>query len=1092
MSFITFVQFYLHRHLSRRAVKLHGKGQYEKALPVAKRASELARNLGEKDPAYTNSLYSLAALYVSMGDFAALEPLFLEARDIRREVLGEEHPDYATSLDSLAGLYHSMGNFAAAEPLFLEARDIRREVLGEEHPDYATSLDSLAGLYEAMGNLAAAEPLFLEARDIRGEALGEKHPLYATSLDNLARLDCKLGNFSAAEPLYLEARDIRREALGEKHPDYAFSLDNLAGLDGELGNFSAAEPLFLEARNIRREALGEKHPFYALSLDNLAQLYRTRGEFAAAEPLLLEARDIWREALGEKQPDYATRLDSLAGLYEAMGNFAAAEPLYLEARDIFREALGEKHPCYTTSLDNLARLYYLMGNFAAAEPLYLKARDLRREALGGKHPHYATSLHGLAALYHSMGNFSAAEPLYLEARDIRREVLGEKHADYSTCLHGLASLYHSMGNFAAAEPLYLEAKDIWREALGEKHPHYATNLTNLATLLAATSRQEEGLKLMDQAITIDNGILGQVFSISSELQRASYLGTLRPSLERFLSLVLQSQTPQAKRKALDQVLRHKGVGAEALAIQRDAVLGGRYPELEPQLRELTTWRRQIAQKTLAGPGPEGLEAHKRLLEEWRQKKEQLEAELARQIPEMNLEKRLEEVNHQVVAMALPEGSTLVEFVRFNVFDFTAIPARGEKQWKPARYVAFVLPAGEPEAVEIVHLGEAEGIDRMIATFRQSIVGREEERSASGTDSSPEEGGPADLWTRLFRPLLPALGECKDLIIAPDGDLTQLPFGVILTPERKRLIEDYRIHYLSTGRDILRVEAQSSGEASDPLVGADPLFELELGMAHPKTAPPQVQAEAMTSRSSRELRGGTEERFPPLPESRKEGEKIAKLLKVEALLEDQVLESRIKSCRSPKILHLATHGFFLPDQRRDPNHEKGQALGIDRLSQQLGQGWENPLVRSGLALAGAETWVQRREERLPPEAEDGILTAEDVTGMDLLSTDLVVLSACDSGVGEVRVGEGVFGLRRSFVLAGAKTLVMSLWKVPDRATAELMVDFYTRLLAGQSRAEALRGAQLAMMKQYPQPFYWGAFILQGDPGPLPMDSSPTTS
>ena len=145
-------------------------------------------------------------------------------------------------------------------------------------------------------------------------------------------------------------------------------------------------------------------------------------------------------------------------------------------------------------------------------------------------------------------------------------------------------------------------------------------------------------------------------------------------------------------------------------------------------------------------------------------------------------------------------------------------------------------------------------------------------------------------------------------------------------------------------------------------------------------------------------------------------------------------------------------------------------------------YENPLLRSGLALAGANTW--RKKGSLPPEAEDGILTAEDVSGLDLLDTELVVLSACETGLGEVQTGEGVFGLRRAFVLAGAKTLVMSLWKVPDRQTQELMVDFYRRVLEGQPRAEALRQAQLAMKSKYPNPYYWGAFICQGNPHAMP--------
>jgi CHAT domain-containing protein len=228
-------------------------------------------------------------------------------------------------------------------------------------------------------------------------------------------------------------------------------------------------------------------------------------------------------------------------------------------------------------------------------------------------------------------------------------------------------------------------------------------------------------------------------------------------------------------------------------------------------------------------------------------------------------------------------------------------------------------------------------------------------------------------------------------------------------------------------------------------------------------------------------------FKRLPGSRAEGERIAKMLEVKPWLEGAVLESKLKDIHSPCILHLATHGFFLRNQPYDLN-EAQRGLGavgwkasteISRLSGVL---LENPLLRSGIVLAGANTWLKRGS--LPEEAEDGILTAEDVSGLDLLTTDLVVLSACDTGRGEVRTGEGVFGLRRAFVLAGAKTLVMSLWSVPDEQTQELMENFYRRILSGQPRIEALREAQLTMKAKYHYPYCWGAFICQGDPSPMP--------
>jgi CHAT domain-containing protein len=563
-----------------------------------------------------------------------------------------------------------------------------------------------------------------------------------------------------------------------------------------------------------------------------------------------------------------------------------------------------------------------------------------------------------------------------------------------------------------------------------------------------------------------------------------------------LSLVLEhfGDSPTATRAAFDLILRRKAIAAEATAAQRDAVLGGKYPALQSKLQELGALRMQVARATLAGPGPEGPEAHLRQLGEWSALRERLESELARQVPEMNLERTLRAADRRAVALALPEDVALVEFLRFPVADFGAVSARGEKEWKPVCYVAFVLRAGDPDDVRMIDLGEAELIDRMIAGFRASVIAADRERNMTVSprfeEPSPAstEGLGTQLRAAVFDRLMPALGGHTHLLIAPDGDLTRLPFEVLPSDDGGRLIDEYRISYLSCGRDVLRLGAAATGTVTSPLLFADPDFDLE---AEGRPAPDPELAARSVGRHSRDMdRERDAYHFHRLPGTRAEGERVAAMLGVSPWLDATALEGRLKAdCRSPRILHLATHGFFLPDRQPDLRHAApglgvepigfpGEGPGAGRL---LGPMMENPMLRSGLALAGANTWL--KAGNLPEEAEDGLLTAEDVTGLDLLATELVVLSACQTGLGQVHVGEGVFGLRRAFVLAGAKTLVMSLWKVPDEPTRELMEDFYGRLLAGEGRAEALRQAQLALKAKYPEPFYWGAFICQGDPSPL---------
>ncbi len=843
------------------------------------------------------------------------------------------------------------------------------------------------------------------------------------------------------------------------------------------------------------------------------------GNYTAAEPLFRQALEIRRKKLGEDHPDYARSLNNLAGLYHySMGNYGAAELLYRQAMEIRRKKLGEEHPDYATSLNNLAGLYDSMGNYSAAEPLYHQAKEIRRKKLGEDHLDYARSLNNLAMLNNSMGNYSAAEPLLRQSMEIRRKKLGEDHPDYARSLNNLAGLYKSMGNYSAAEPLYRQAIEIWRKTLGEEHPNYAASLNNLAILLVGQGNPDEGLTLMQEATQIERKMIRQIFSIGSESQRMEYLKSIQATLDTYFSLVhhYYAADAQIMQETLDLILTRKSIAAEALVVQRDAILTGKYPHLKEQLRAIYTIRMQIAQKTFVEPGKEGLEEHRKILSSWNAERERLEADLARQIPEIRLEDRLRDVDRNVVAQHLPMGCALVEFVRFDKFDFSAVPARGEHLWKPARYCAFVLRSGEPDAVAFADLGEAEQIEQFITLYRQQFTGdersldsgeetegtrRSEDRSlgllsrffwkkpipkavekwdlgenAITAEYSEREIGLL-LYSSIIKPIQKALAHCDRLILAPDGELSTIPFEVLPTEEGERLIDHYHISYVGVGRDILRFGVETSNDLQQPFVLANPDFDLTLD-----TFSPISQSTPVVSRASRYL----DRRLPhfyPLPGTEIEGRNIAQMLKVSPLMGGKALEQTLKAVQSPSILHIATHGFFLENKEDDPNQERRALDGIGgaEMPRFSAQELENPLLSSGLVLAGVNN--RAKQGKLPPEAEDGILTAEDVTGLDLTGTELVVLSACKTGIGEVMVGEGVFGLRRSFMLAGAKTLVMSLWNVPDEATQELMEGFYARILAGVPRAEALREAQLELRKRYPDPMDWGAFICQGDPGCL---------
>jgi tetratricopeptide (TPR) repeat protein/CHAT domain-containing protein len=1149
--------------LNSEAVQLYYAGQLPEAIALFQEALQLTQAwLGPEHPETAARLYVLGTMLQWQGDLAGARLYHEQALGIHQKVLGPEDPGTAASLHVLGQILQAQGDLAGARLYLEQALAIHQKVLGPEDPDTALSLHTLGETLQAQGDVAGARTCYEKALAIRLKVLGPEHPDSALSLNNLGMLLQVQGDLAGARPYHEQALAICQKVLGPEHPNTATSLGNLGMLLRVQGDLAGARPYHEQALAICQKVLGSQHPNTAASLYNLAILLQAQGDLAGARPYYERALAIFQKVLGPEHPFTALKLNNLGNFLQAQGDLAGARPYFEQALAIRLKMLGPEHPDSALSLNNLGMLLRAQGDLTGARPYLERALAICQKVLGPEHPATALSLNNLGILLQAQRDLAGARPYFERALAICQKVLGPEHPATALSLNNLGVLLQMQGDLTEAQPYYEQALAICQKVLGPEHPDNALSLNNLACLWVALDQPTKALTLLQQAASIDDRMLGQVFSIASDRQRAAFLGTLQGKTDAFLSLISQYlwQSAEAVRAALELVLRRKTLAAEALAAQRDAVLGGKYPLLQASLRQLTELRSAIARKTLAGPGPEGVQEHHQQLTQSSSQKELLEAELARQIPEMNLERQLRQADRRALALTLPEGVSLVEFVRFRVFDFKAVPGRGERQWQPARYLAFVLPANEPENVQMIDLGEADPIDLLIADFRASITSLTENRDDRNLVKLPSASasGSADAGVRLraavFDRLTPALGGCRRLLLAPDGDLCRLPFEVLPGADGRLLIDTYQISYLSCGRDVLRFAAASTGQPSDPLVVGDPDFNLAtetttapLTPALPKTglrwglfggslpaspretepAHPAQTGAGSPGRLSRDFNRG-QCYFSPLPGTRVEGERLAALLGVQPLLAGAALEDALKACRSPRILHLATHGFFLPDQPPDLNQlghnlgliGAGETPGLGLLS---GPGMESPMLRSGVALAGANTFL--RGAVVPAEAEDGLLTAEDVAGLDLLDTELVVLSACETGLGAVHAGEGVFGLRRAFVVAGAKTLVMSLWKVPDLATAFLMDRFYDNLLTrGLARDLALREAQrttrdatVAQLKgewltptmieqlaagdadarrrlqdlaqqpddyrPFEHPLYWGAFICQGDPAPL---------
>ncbi|MCP2728906.1 CHAT domain-containing tetratricopeptide repeat protein, partial [Limnofasciculus baicalensis] len=687
-----------------------------------------------------------------------------------------------------------------------------------------------------------------------------------------------------------------------------------------------------------------------------------------------------------------------------------------------------------------------------------------QEILPEKHPHIAGSLNNLAALYQSQGRYAEAEPLLRQALAINQEILPEKHPLVANSLNNLAYLYESQGRYAEAEPLFRQALAMFQEILPEKHPDIAGSLENLAFLYQAKGDKTSAIKYLTQSTDIQETNLDTNLTVGSERQKQEYMATISGTIDRSISLHTQAapNNPEAIRLALTTILRRKGRILDAVTDNLKLIRQNITPENQQLLDELANTRTQLAALIFNKPANLTTEEYQNQVANLKGKADRQEAELASRSNEFRIASQ--PVTIEAIQKLIPTDTALVEIISYYPFN---PKAKSGEEWGKPHYAAYILHStGEPKWVD---LGEAESINQTVKEFRTSL--QRQDLLIKKIARSLDE--------KVMKPIRPLLGNTKTILLSPDSQLNLIPFAALIDENNQYLVENYSINYLTTGRDLIRL--QNRGESKDnPLLMADVDFN-KSGASLANNSPSQIsnsptQPTQIANRRSSEIDGL---QFNPLPGTKIEAEAIATLLKnVTLLTGTQATENALKQIKSPQILHIATHGFFLTDLElvASANLNEDRGLGVvprfDNPKNLSPNQTENPLLRSGIVLAGSN----KRQSG----DEDGVLTALETTYLRLYGTKLVVLSACETGVGDAENGEGVYGLRRALVIAGAESQLMSLWSVSDEGTKDLMVKYYTRLLKNEGRSEALRQVQLEMLKdkKYQHPYFWSAFIPSG--------------
>ena len=1061
------------------------QSQYAKAQPLFERALHIEEKaLPPADPGLATYLENLAMNYVDEDKYAEAELLYERVLPIYEKTRGPDDPDLGITLNNLAHVYDEQGKYAQAEPLYKRTLAIREKVLGPEHPGVATVLNNLAALYDNQGRYAEAEPLYQRALAIREKTFGPNAQEVAVALNNLATLYDHLGKYIDSESLYQRALSIDEKALGPETPGVATDLNNLATLYFHQGQYSKAEPIVRNVLRINEKTLGPDDRNVASALNNLAGLSVRQGKYAEAEPLYQRSLHIYEKALGPEHRDVATALNNLAALYVRQGKYADAETLYQRALTIREKALGPEHSDVAGSLNNLAAVQVDQERYADAEALYLRAIKIYEKALGAEHPAVASAVNNLAQLYFNQGRFTDAEPLYQRALRINEKALGPDHPAVATALNNLALLYDHQGKYVDAESLFRRALHIDESALGMDHPDVVTDLNDLAMLYDHQQKHAAAEPLFQRAFDNLYHQFQYSFTYMTENERLDFLDSVGNDFPFYFSFVHRNRAmdPQLIGSMYNLLLWEKSSIVGSVADMRRQVESSGDTESIKLLGELSAKRTQKA--ALLDIEPPDRELWRKQVDQLETEANDIEKSLVARSAAFAEQKKLDRATWQQVRDALKPDEAAVEFARFEY---------NEKGWTgKTYYVVLVVTWQTRDQPEYVFLGDDKQIEG------DAIVGFQHAVQTRGLTAEPEARLPgADAYALIWKPLEKSLHGKTRIFLSTDGILNQLPLGIIAAPDGKLQMEKYDLRLLSSTRDLLRT-APTHADATALLVG-DPVFDLteeqQLAAAQKLTSPseqplrpaaassPHPQPADTDSQSlqvahaSRDL--GTSSTLKPLPGTGTEVKAIAQLLeqhdwKTSVYTGERAQKRVVEQTVSPRVLHLATHGFFLPDQ-----HLKNSNPGDKKPS----SGREDPMLRSGLYFAGANRTLSGKAST---QGEDnGVLTALEAGNLNLHGTELVVLSACNTGQGDVKNGEGVFGLRRALQEAGAQKILMSLWSVPDEETLELMNRFYAKWLSGIETHQALKEAQLEMREKVRSahdgkdlPYYWGAFVLVG--------------
>ncbi|GAB3983288.1 CHAT domain-containing protein [Spirosoma terrae] len=939
--------------------------------------------------------------------------------------------NWKQQIDHIDSLYSSGQTKQAYELSKLSQLQAEREY-GTTHTNYGVNLCFTGQLLQELGDLTQAEPLIKQGIQVIKQSSKPDGEDYSYAITVIGRLYGAMNKITESLFYLNEALQVRRRLYGIESNEYAEILGVLSLTHSSMGQYEQAIAEMQQVLSIRSKLYGQQHPLYGESASTLGSMYIDLDDYVKAEPLLEDALRIRGAAFGTDNINYWFTANNLAALKSRMGDYAKA--ISIEQDLLNRMKVEHQQTAvYLSTLNLLAGDYFHIKQYQKSDSVYAVAQTLVEKVVGKNHLRYSENLEGQTLLHEQLGELEEAERLCREAVDVCQRSIGIQNDPYLSKANRLARIYVRQGQYIKADSIYAALIPLSDQVIGHYSVSSAKIRSDQLASYHAQQRADKAVPMLIEASLLNEATLKQQMPYWTSIQQERYLLKHMPAYWSNLSAAVDVQ----KAKDVSAIIYQQSLFFKNLLLTQQtnslsAILSANNPAW------LTTYRTvQDIKSTLATQYTLPISQRKNL-DSLETRAETLEKELARQSAPFRQAQKDLQVRWEDIRNALKPTEAAVEFVSFPYHN-------GHQQTDTIRYLALVVRPGDTSPQLVPLLADEMPLRQLLARRKGATL-----YATRGSEIDNEQLSQGDsLYRLIWQPIEHLLTNTKTVYVSPSGLLHQVAFAALPYPKKsgktpQYLIDRYQLKQVSSTRQV-------ATQATD--------FNYE--NIHSAQLYGGIQYDSAGTATS-----GS---WAFLPGTQHEVEQISQFIGAKATLMtgSNATETSIKraSGQSPTVLHLATHGFSFPN----PSVLSGDTSSINNRFQRIA----NPLFRTGLLMAGANPVWQGGQ--IPLGKDDGILTAYEVANLNLSSTKLVVLSACETALGDIQGSEGVFGLQRAFKMAGTQYLLMSLWPVSDQATSSLMTQFYRNWKKYKTVRQAFQQTQKQMRQKFPLTV-WASFVL----------------